>query len=431
MPEPLISIVTATIRPEAFCGLVDNLAETLSTPAACEVLVKVDDEDPETAQAVRAYAKTSRIRVRVFSLPRGKGYWDLWRGYNVMSAEVEGEFLIGLNDQIRFASRHWDLIVAQHRGLFSDGIYHLRTSVRRNFRFTALVEAFVVGESIAFLSRKWIETVGGWAIGPACGDTGQECVNYYLRTRFNIDRGVDVDGITLTDEENMHCPLNGLSPAAQRRKTNRIIALYTEILDQAFCQDQFVRNAARLAALIHAGGKGILQEDATTCEVSVAPMGPGFSYKLTPLEWMRELIDLKPTAVTPESFSTGFRSWPSRWWRGAWRPRSFWRGARRGGRAKPPCFCFARWRSATIPSRRKVSYGDDAGGSLHQAARPGSGSGIRREAALGGRLPRAGRGDGPPCFGRPALSGRPRASRCRRRRKHPLIDVARLGLSPL
>lgn len=241
-----LSIVAASKRPEALRGLLENLASTTSEPSRIEVLVRTDDDD-EAMDGM--YLDGIPFRVELVPEPRGDGYAGLWRSYNRLFERSTGEHVLGLGDEARFAAAGWDDVLRTAAANYS-GCYHLRLSARSRYtRFASLPDAICHGESFPVLSRAWALATGGPAAGPGCCDSGQECVHYFLRTRFGLDRGFPVDGVEFVDEVRTIAPDIGLSPEAWERKLAGIFDMYTGLLSFDGMRDLYGRAANVARAL--------------------------------------------------------------------------------------------------------------------------------------------------------------------------------------
>jgi hypothetical protein len=291
--SPLLSILCATIRINDFKSLITNLEATVNDLASVEVHVKVDQENQDFCNEVELYTKSSKIKIYVYQSPKKEGYWDLWEAYNHMCLFVKGEFIIGLNDQCRFKTKNWDIIIKDYVNAFTDGIFYLRISYRRRFVIRSLVECLPLGESFGFFTKKWIHTTGGWSIGMAAGDTGQECVNYFLRKLYNVNRGIVVDRIEMENELDSICAGAGLSEHSARNKLAKVNSLYSQILDRDFCENYFVKNAALLYIRIQHADNTIL-DDFDHRMIKVANVDISYSYEYKYIEWVKELIDIDP-----------------------------------------------------------------------------------------------------------------------------------------
>jgi hypothetical protein len=234
-----ITFVVASIRPHALRGLLDHLERTALEPGRIEVLIKIDEEDAAMLACKRAeLGCPRRLAVHFFVTPRGEGYWSLYKAYNEMIASHPSTsyFIFPVNDQLRFADAGWDAKMLSYAGRFGDDVFHLRLSPRRRMKFASIVECLSFGESFAVFTRGWIRALSSLAVGTANVDSGLECVHFFLRRYFGVDRGVPVDDIRIDQESRVISPFVGLTALEAEHKMRKIYLNYAEHLSLEGCR---------------------------------------------------------------------------------------------------------------------------------------------------------------------------------------------------
>lgn len=312
----IVSIVLASKHKQNLSGLFANLEDTAKDMDSFEVLVKVDDDNLGIITYLEAEQKRRPFSITYAATPRLNGYWSLWLAYNELwkMSSSETYFVVGINDETRFATRHWDDILRGYVGYFPDDVFHLRISQRRHLELKSLVECIPYGESYGFFTKKWLSLTEGLAVGEAAVDTGQECVNYFLRTQGGYFRGVAVDTIKVENEEIAVSASHGLSEREFSKKLQGIFSLYAKLLTRDRIEN-FYRLAQKLTAYIWASESSLshfrIEDDRDNKEILVkisSESGPlkSLPYKVDFLTWVSILFDIEPVCTTPGSWNT----WP-------------------------------------------------------------------------------------------------------------------------
>jgi len=78
----LLSIITASIHKNKLSGLFANLETTASDMDSFEVLIKLDDENPEMIAYLETEKRQRPFSIRYIATPRLNGYWNLYLAYN-------------------------------------------------------------------------------------------------------------------------------------------------------------------------------------------------------------------------------------------------------------------------------------------------------------------------------------------------------------
>jgi len=303
----LLSIITASIHQDKLSGLFANLETTARDMDSFEVLIKLDNENPEMAAYLETEKKQRPFSIRYIVTPRLKGYWDLYLAYNELweMSSPETYFVTAINDETRFATQHWDDVLRRYVGYFSDDVFHLRTSKRKHLEFRSLVECIPHGESYGFFTKKWLSLTEGIAVGEAAVDTGQECVNYFLRTKCGYSRGVAVDAIEIANEEAAVSASHGLSGKEWHKKLRGIYGLYAKLLTRDKIEN-FYRLARKLNAYIWASENNLPQfeiEDGKADKKilvktdSQSPPVKSFLYEVDFLTWLSVLFSIESVRV--------------------------------------------------------------------------------------------------------------------------------------
>ncbi len=302
MPR-LLSIIVASIHKRNLSQLFDNLEDTACEMDSFEVLVKVDDDNSEMIAYMETEKRQRPFSIRYIATPRLNGYWSLYLSYNELwqISLPETYFVVGINDETRFATRHWDDILRRYVGYFPDDVFHLRISERRYLEFKSLVECLPCGESYAFFTKRWLSLTEGLAVGEAAIDTGQECVNYFLRTQCGYSRGVAVDAIKVMNEEMAVSASHGLSKREWRNKVRGIYRLYAKLLTMERIEN-FSRLARKLNAYIWATENNLshfeIEDNRVDKRILVKISSQSdplksFSYEIDFLTWLSILFDIE------------------------------------------------------------------------------------------------------------------------------------------
>ena len=100
-------------RPESLAASIASLITLASSPAAVEVLVGADPDDPGTAEAAcRSQDEwDAGWNVVCWTAPERYGYAQLHRYYNRLAAIASGEWLLLWNDDATMLTTGWDKAV--------------------------------------------------------------------------------------------------------------------------------------------------------------------------------------------------------------------------------------------------------------------------------------------------------------------------------
>ena len=110
-PGPLVSFLLPTRgRPEQLKRAVASLYDNALSRDSLEVLIKLDDDDPESLEAARCLVSTYP-NINVGSGPRGNGYHDLHHWFNDMAYGAHGDWLFIFTDDAVMKTEHWDQVL--------------------------------------------------------------------------------------------------------------------------------------------------------------------------------------------------------------------------------------------------------------------------------------------------------------------------------
>ena len=294
----LISIITASKYKEKLSGLFDNLELTASDMDSFEVLVKVDDDHQEMIDFLETEKRLRPFLMRYIATPRLDGYWSIYIALNdlLKIALEETYFIWAPNDEIRFATKHWDAIVRKYCGLFPDDVFYLRISGNRH-RDCSLVDCCALAEHLGFFTKKWLHLTEGFGRGAV--DTGNEFVNFYLRNKCGQQRSVPIDDIEILNIEEAVSAGHGLSEKEWEEKLRKIYKLYIKLLTKG-SQENIYRRAQKLNAYIWARAVGLsdfqIRDDRSAKKILIKKNSQysalnSFSYKLSISDWLKDIVD--------------------------------------------------------------------------------------------------------------------------------------------
>lgn len=201
----LVSFVLASNRPALFCQLVENLKKTAKHPERIEVVVLVDDGDISMLKAIKQSANMTGINIKYYEYTK-QGFFNLWDGLNktYKLCNQNAKFVNNINDEIRFITKGWDVILESYVGIFEDEIFRLRISKVKLRNYHDLWECGFAPENYSFTSKRWIDIQGDWGAchGP---DAFQQFVSYYLTlidqpSLNQTQRDIPIFGIDISGE---------------------------------------------------------------------------------------------------------------------------------------------------------------------------------------------------------------------------------------
>lgn len=107
---PLISVLIPTRgRPHDLRRAIASLWNNAAEPELLEILLRVDDDDKETAAAIKDMEE--QYPLTVFSGPRGGGYAELHKYVNDLARQAHGDWLFLFNDDSEILTPSWDRVI--------------------------------------------------------------------------------------------------------------------------------------------------------------------------------------------------------------------------------------------------------------------------------------------------------------------------------
>lgn len=155
---PLVSILLPTRgRPAWMAESIYSIHDLARDHTRLEFILKVDDDDLETVEAVGKLKLKCKSKILV--TPRGNGYKDMHLWVNQMSQMAEGDWLYLWNDDARMATKNWDEILSR------TFVIDARRSLELMLLVTPVVGRLSATEFM-FLRRKVFEVLGHWSLCP-------------------------------------------------------------------------------------------------------------------------------------------------------------------------------------------------------------------------------------------------------------------------
>lgn len=247
----LLSIHLTSNRPDNFAKFLDRLEEKTEDFGSVEVAIKIDDNDHPMNELLARESKRRPFRIAYISTPLVGGFYSLWRAYNdlLRVCDPNAYFVVGLNDEMYFLEKGWDVRLRNYVNLYPDHIYRLRTSIHRERNYFDYWEACCAGDLSPIMTKRWIDVGGNWC--PCNGpDSFQNSVAFYFgwlyrhytfgrpyreRVVHDINFGGYGANVTLSD------------PEALRRRMRGGVVAWFQLMSYPMQQE-----AARRAQKLHA-----------------------------------------------------------------------------------------------------------------------------------------------------------------------------------
>lgn len=125
---PLVSVLLPTRgRTHGLHRSVESLLRQCLDRSLVEILLKVDDDDAETLEFVKGMGWAEPIRV--YSGPRGEGYWHIHEWLTFLGTQARGDWLLNWSDDCEMLTQGWErhLLMKQLDGTplggFADGVF--------------------------------------------------------------------------------------------------------------------------------------------------------------------------------------------------------------------------------------------------------------------------------------------------------------------
>jgi hypothetical protein len=108
-PGPLASILLPARGGENLMKCAKALSDLAHDKNAFELVVKADNDDPETQKAAHEVSRFCKVKLMV--TPRGEGYMQLGDWYNQLAQHAQGDWLIQYNADCTMLTKNWDAIL--------------------------------------------------------------------------------------------------------------------------------------------------------------------------------------------------------------------------------------------------------------------------------------------------------------------------------
>jgi len=163
--ETLVTIILGTNRPQNIKDFIEDLESKSTNPEQVEVIFSVDKGDNSCIDILKEQQLTSKVKIKYLESVRSRGYFEANIQYNecLHLSDEKSQFFAIFSDKLKIATRGWDEKLKNYSNYFEDGLFRVRTSCFKNFRYNGdLFDAISKPDNFAFHSRKFIELCGGW-----------------------------------------------------------------------------------------------------------------------------------------------------------------------------------------------------------------------------------------------------------------------------
>ncbi|MGD9726310.1 MAG: hypothetical protein AB7M05_03110 [Alphaproteobacteria bacterium] len=253
-PELLVTLVLSSKKRHQLEELFENIENTVEFPSQIEVLVKVDEEDPELISYLEEESRHRAYSLRFAVGPRLEGYFSLHHGYSLLHkiTRRESYFCHLINDECRYRTKGWDTVLRRYVGFFSDHIFQLRLTRHRLRTYSDVFSAINQPENYPILTKRWLDLAEGWGEfrGP---DTWHGGINFMLSNRCEQFRSIPIFDIELGWAEEVA----ELAPKAVLDLTERNFREFEGMVSRRG-QENFLRLAQQLNLGIYAAQHGII-----------------------------------------------------------------------------------------------------------------------------------------------------------------------------
>ncbi len=181
MDNIFVSIHLNSNRPQNITSLIKNIEQTASNPSQIEIIINIDDGDNESENTINNLKETSLVKILYIKTNIIKSFKDIWKPYNELLklTNKDAEFISLFSDEFRFKTKGWDDILKKYIAYYEDNIFYLRLSNYRFRNYSDFWECIFAPDSLAFYTKKWLDTIGMWC--PCTGpDSWQSLVSFYL-----------------------------------------------------------------------------------------------------------------------------------------------------------------------------------------------------------------------------------------------------------
>ncbi len=120
--KPAISVLVPTRQRTALLEkMLDSLMATAADQSAVQVVLRIDEDDAESANYLRLCPWPTEIIVG----PRYNGYATLAKFINEAAARATADLLIVVNDDVEFLTHGWETKLVSAAARYPDGIFDL------------------------------------------------------------------------------------------------------------------------------------------------------------------------------------------------------------------------------------------------------------------------------------------------------------------
>lgn len=179
--QKLISFIVPSRRLDNLKGLFDNLENTVSDSSCIEVLVKLDDDQPNVLEFIESEKQKRLFDIKYIITPRLEGMPSLWIGMERLfyMTDPGSHFVQLISDEPRFITQNWDLVLRKYIGFFADDIFRLRLSKYKFTNYASHYECTFKPDSFPIYTKRWLELTEG--TGDCWGsDAFHQCVAFQL-----------------------------------------------------------------------------------------------------------------------------------------------------------------------------------------------------------------------------------------------------------
>lgn len=183
-----LSIHLNSNNPKNILELVENINSTAANPKQIEIIVNIDDGDEASLNNIRSLQQKDGVVIKYIQTNIIKSFKDVWKPYNklLLLTDKNVDFVTLFSDEFRFSTKEWDNILKKYINYYEDNIFRIRLSKYRYYCYKDFWQCVFAPDSLAFYTKKWIDTVGQWC--PCTGpDSWQQTVAFYLLNSRNFD----------------------------------------------------------------------------------------------------------------------------------------------------------------------------------------------------------------------------------------------------
>ena len=154
LPNLISLLCPSRGRPKKLARLIKSIANTATIPSRIEILIYVDDDDPEKFEYILSH-KNLVLDPLISKLKNIDLFVDQpFRTpilNNILSDRAQGNILMITNDDQIFRDKNWDIRIDEEARKFPDNIYCMWFN---DGRYQEKICTFPI------LSREWVDTIG-------------------------------------------------------------------------------------------------------------------------------------------------------------------------------------------------------------------------------------------------------------------------------